>query len=66
MFMLFVIGSFADMFEQIAKQYAGQNVGVLVSGGSKMAEDVARECKQHSLAKNSNVVLHFHSVSFEL
>ncbi|BBM97679.1 ferric-chelate reductase [Marchantia polymorpha subsp. ruderalis] len=55
-----------DMFEQIAKQYAGQNVGVLVSGGSKMAEDVARECKQHSLAKNSNVVLHFHSVSFEL
>ncbi|BFI31287.1 ferric-chelate reductase [Marchantia polymorpha subsp. ruderalis] len=55
-----------DMFEQIAKQYAGQNVGVLVSGGSKMAADVARECKQHSLSRNSNVVLHYHSVSFEL
>ncbi|BBN10085.1 ferric-chelate reductase [Marchantia polymorpha subsp. ruderalis] len=53
---------FADM----ARQFEGKNVGVLVSGASKMQEDVATECKNHTNSNNSNVAFHYHSVSFEL
>ncbi|OAE35950.1 hypothetical protein AXG93_4303s1020 [Marchantia polymorpha subsp. ruderalis] len=54
------------LFCDIAKQYEGKNVDVLVSGAAKMQEDVATECKHHSNMNNSNVAFHYHSVSFEL
>ncbi|KAG6555839.1 hypothetical protein Mapa_002480 [Marchantia paleacea] len=54
------------LFEDMARQYEGKNVGVLVSGASKMQEDVATECKNHTNFNNSNVAFHYHSVSFEL
>lgn len=56
----------AVLFGDMAKQYEGKNVGVLVSGASKMQADVAAECKHHSNLNNSNVAFHYHSVSFEL
>ncbi|OAE23177.1 hypothetical protein AXG93_1953s1370 [Marchantia polymorpha subsp. ruderalis] len=54
------------LFAEMARQYEGKNVGVLVSGASKMQEDVATECKNHTNSNNSNVAFHYHSVSFEL
>ncbi|BBN10086.1 ferric-chelate reductase [Marchantia polymorpha subsp. ruderalis] len=58
--------SWKVLFGDMAKQYEGKNVGVLVSGASKMQADVAAECKHHSNLNNSNVAFHYHSVSFEL
>ncbi|KAG6557586.1 hypothetical protein Mapa_000862 [Marchantia paleacea] len=54
------------MFDEFAKLYRGKNVGVLVSGGSKMQEDVAAHCKHHNSSQGSEVAFHYHSVSFEL
>ncbi|KAG6555840.1 hypothetical protein Mapa_002481 [Marchantia paleacea] len=58
--------SWKVLFDDLARQYKGKNVGVLVSGASKMQEDVAAECKHHTNFHNSNVAFHYHSVSFEL
>ncbi|CAM6092355.1 unnamed protein product [Calypogeia fissa] len=55
-----------DIFSNLAIKYEGQDIGVLVSGGSRMQEDVAIECKHHSFSRASTVVMHYHSCSFEL
>ncbi|CAM6092785.1 unnamed protein product [Calypogeia fissa] len=55
-----------DYFGNVALTHQGQDVGVLVSGGSKMQEDVASECRRRTLSRESTVVMHYHSVSFEL
>ncbi|KAL3701380.1 hypothetical protein R1sor_019402 [Riccia sorocarpa] len=59
-----------ELFDDMAKQYADKKVGVLVSGSSKMQEDVAAECVRKRLSKSRsdgcNVAFSYHSVSFEL
>lgn len=56
----------ADFFSNMAVTHDGQEVGVLVSGGLEMQEDVASECRHHSFSRASSVVMHYHSVSFVL
>jgi hypothetical protein len=55
-----------DYFKSLALKHQGEEIGVLVSGATKMQEDVAYECRHHSLSRTSTVVMSYHSVSFEL
>ncbi|KAL2613804.1 hypothetical protein R1flu_025496 [Riccia fluitans] len=57
------------LFDDMAKQNADKNVGVLVSGSSRMQEDVGAECvrkRRLAGAEDCSVAFHYHSVSFEL
>ena len=61
--------SVVDIFEALAKEYRGENIGVIVSGPQGMQFDVAEECKRKTKffgLDNTSNVFHYHSVSFEI
>ena len=58
-----------DIFKALAKEYRGENIGVIVSGPQGMQLDVAKECKRQTKffgVDNTSNVFHYHSVSFEI
>ncbi|MCO5559201.1 hypothetical protein L7F22_012796 [Adiantum nelumboides] len=67
---LFCRPAWKDVFVGMNKEYQGHDIGVLVSGGLAMQEDIAEQCRSYML---SNIFgngpsnnFHYHPISFDI
>jgi len=61
-----VLRDVAELFDEVAGKYEGEEVGVLVCGPGSLQESVAIACRARNFESLMKTPFHYHSVSFDL